>query len=425
MAAITSHTETSVLQIGYQSAIQTASSNMRRITQWGDGAPIADAKRVTFPNQSANQRRRLGRPPILGPRAGGSVGFTVPLRGVPSVLNAAATPVAFSNASALPFQLLWRAILGAELAPTAGSAVVGSTGTPVTAIEVTAGQGSRFVIGQILVVVISGTPYPRRVTNISTDTLTISPPLPSGVAPSVADVVRSTYCYYPGERDSTTFTVEHAQVEASGAVTQRRAIGCYGSGEINLPTNEVASIAYSGTSVNHTDPGDLSVGTNPAAELDGDSLVWTPEYRLADTVSTAPDVAEISSVKINVPRSWQIVPGSVVNGIGSVHEVAGRDAPITIDIEGLFDAAWWTAFEASTGYTFFAHTSYGTGTSARIAGFHAGVTRINGTPMVTALGKLYACKFQLTCEVDTTITGANPVLSTAEIRTANLIFYNG
>lgn len=423
MATVTTHIETSVAQIGVQSTLGTASSNMRRVTLMGDAHPIATAARQVFAHNGQNQRRRVARPPLKGPRTGASVSIPVHLRGVASVLNAAATPVAFDNASALPHQILWRAMMGAELTPAAGSTVAGSSGTPVTTVTVASGHGSRFVIGQIIVIVMGGTPYPRRVTAVSTDDLTIVPPLPS--APSVGDIVRNTYCYYPAERDTTTFTVEHAQVEASGATTQRRAIGCYGGGEINLPTNEPASLTFNATAVDHTDPGDLSLSTDPAAELDGDALVWTPTIYLMNTMTAAPSIAEIASIKITVPRAWQVVPGSTINGVGSVHEVAGRDAPITIECEGLFDSAWWDAFEAGTDYTLLAYTTFGSGTSARVVGFYAGTTRLHGTPQVTDLGKLRAAKFTLVAELDTTIAGATPALSTAEIRTANLIAFRG
>ena len=423
MAGIATHIENSVTRIGVQSSLGTASSNMRRLTLMGDAHPIAGAQRKVFPNTSQGQRRRLGLAPIRGPREGATVALPVHLRGVASVLNAAASPVAYDNSSALPHQILWRAAFGGELTPAAGSTVAGSSGTPVNSIDVASGHGSRFVIGQMIVIVISGTPYPRRVTAISTDTLTIVPPLPS--APSVGDVVRNTYCYYPAERDTTVYTVEHADVEASGTTTQRRAIGVYGGAEFNLPVNEPGSITFNGTAVDHTDPGDLSISTDPAAELDGDPLVVTPTFYLMDTMSAAPSVVDLSSFKVNIPRNWQTVPGSVVNGIGSVHEVAGRDAPITIEVQGLFDAAWMTAFESSTDYSLLFFTSYGSGTAARVAGFYAGTVRLHATPTITELGKLRAVSFVLRCETDTTIAGAAPALSTAEIRTANLIGFRG
>lgn len=423
MASIATHIETSVTRIGAQSSLGTASSNMRRLTLMGDVDPIATAARQVFANTSQNQRRRVGRQPIRGPRTGASVSLPVHLRGVAAVLDADATPVAFNHANALPHQLLWRAVMGAELTPAAGSTVASSSGTPVTSITVASGHGSRFVIGQMIVVVMGSTPYPCRVRAISTDTLTIEPPLPS--APSTGDVVRNTYCYIPGERDSTVFTVDHAQVEASGATTQRRAVAVHGGGEINLPTNEPASVTFNGTALDHTDPGDLSISTDPAAELDGTELVWTPTLYLMDSMSAAPSVADLASLKVNVPRNWQAVPGSALNGFGSVHEVAGRDNPITLEFEGLFDSGWWTAFENGTDYTLLAFTTYGSGSSARVAGFYAGVTRLHGTPQVSDMGKLRAAKFTAVAELDTTITGAAPALSTAEIRTANLIFFRG
>lgn len=420
---IASHTETSVARIGAQSSLGTASSNMRRITLMGDGHPIATAARQVFANTSQNQRRRVGRRPINGPRVGASVSLPVHLRGVAAVLDADASPVAFNHANALPHQLIWRAVMGGELTPAAGSTVAGSSGTPVNTITVASGHGSRFVVGQMIAIVSGGILYPRRVTAVSTDDLTITPPLPS--APSNGDVVRNCYCYIPGERDSTVFTVDHAQVEASGATTQRRAVGVYGGGEINLPTNEPASVTFNGTAVDHTDPDDLSISTDPTAELDGTELVWTPTLYLMDSMAAAPSVADLASLKVTVPRNWQTVPGSVINGIGSVHEVAGRDAPITLDFEGLFDRAWWAAFEAGTDYSLLAFTTYGSGANARVAGFYAGVTRLHSTPQVTDMGKLRAAKFTAVAELDTTIAGATPALNTDEIRTANLIFFRG
>lgn len=419
------HVETSRTRIGVQGALETASSNMRPIVCWGDTNPIGKAKRKTFANQSQTARRRDAKAVVKGPRTDGPIELTVALKRLASVLNASATPVAYSHASALSHQLLYRAIFGAELTPTAGSTVASSSGTPVDTITVASGHGGRFVVGQVFVLVDTAL-YVRRVTGVSTDAVSFHPPLPNGVTPTVGAVVRSTYCYYPGERDSTVFTVDHAWVESGTAEAQRRAIGCYGQGEFTTNVDEVGAIKFTGSSVSHTDPDDLSLSTDPTADDMGGEFTWVPTIYWMTSLAAAPSaVAEITSLKISVPRKWQVVPGATINGKGSVHEVAGRGEPITIEFAGLVEKDWWTAFEAGTKGTLVAYTSDGSDTSARVAGFWVGTAYVSETPEVEFLDRLVSFKATLTAQTDVSITGADPALSVAGIRTANLVSFLG
>lgn len=415
------HIETSRTRIGVQSSIGTAASNMIDIEVLGSAPDVVKSTQRTAPNNAQVRRRREYKAPVKLTKVGSEVAMSCFVKGLASPLLAAASPVAFDNASALSHQLLLRAMLGAELAPAAGSTVAGSSGTPVDTITVATGHGSRFTIGAVIFIVGFG---PRRVTAISSDDLTVSPPLDS--SPSVGTVVRNCYCYYPGETDSTTFTVEHTFVESGTAESQMRAIGVHGQGEMKLENDAPAELSFKGQALDVTGPSDLSISDDPVADDMGDPLVWSPTTWLLSSLSSAPSVtSHVASTKVSIPRKWQRVGGSVVNGVGSVHEVAGRGEPIDIEVDGLFDSDWHTWFTNDTALTLVTWTQVGTGSSARIFGIWAGTTKVVESPGRSAKEALLFSQAKLRAFQDTTVSGAAPALSVAGIRTANCIVFLG
>lgn len=421
------HTETSRTRIGVQaSSIATVAATMKDIEILGGGAgPLAKLMQKTEPNRAQVRRRREYKAPIKLTKAGSPVELATNVKGLASVLGTSATPVAYTNASALSHQLLLRMLLGAELTPAAGSTVASSSGTPVDTVTVASGHGSRFVIGQIIVIErADAAPWVRRVTGISTDALTVFPPLDD--SPATSAVVRNCYQYYPGETDSTTFTVEHTAVESSTPITQKRAIGVFGGGEFKLENDSASELSFKGECLDWTGPDDLSISDDPVADDMGDPLVWSPTFYLGMTSGAAPTVAaDVASIKVSVPRKWQKVPGSVVNGVGSVHEVAGRGEPIEVSVESLYDNAWWSRFASDTALNLLAYTAVGTGSSARVFGFYFPNIRVVETPADEVKEALAFATAKLRAYQATDISGATPALSTAQIRTTNCIVFLG
>lgn len=421
------HTQTSRTRIGAQTvSIATIASTLKDIEVIGPANVLGESTQKTAPNNAQTRRRRDYRHMIRLQKSDSPVKFAAYMKGLASVLNAAATPAAFSAAGAVSHQLVYRALFGGELTPAAGSTVASSSGTPVNSVTVASGHGARFVPGQIIVIERAGeAPWVRRVTAVATDTLSISPPLDTGEAPSVGDVVRNAFCYYLAEHDSQTFTVEHLAREDGTPETQMRALGVHGGGSFKLTINEAAEVSFDGTSISHTTPGDLSISDDPVADDMGDPLVWQPVVWWASSLSAAPTVADISTMSLSVARKWQSVPGAVLEGVGSVHEVAGRGEPLSIDCEGLFDSDAWDDFVAKTEKTFVAYTVVGTGSSARVVGFWCPRTEVIESPTIGAMDALLSRKFKLRPLMATDIAGATPALSTAEIRTSNIVWFMG
>lgn len=421
MSTVALHVETSRTRIGVQSSgIGTVASNMKDLEILA-GDPAAGLTQQTVDNPAQARRRRNYKDKVSLTKKGSPVGLEVAIKRLATVLASGTSPVAFDHADALSHQIVMRAALGAELAPAAGSTVVGSSGTPVNVVSVASGHGSRFAVGSIIIIVGEG---PRRIVAKSSDDLTVSPPL--SASPSVGTVVRNCYCYYTGETDSTVYTVQHVPVESGTPVAEHQMIGAHFSPEFMLEVDNLARLKLSGACLDWTGPGDLSIGDAPAADDMGAPLAWNPTFWLEDSFATLPSPAdEVGTVKIGLPRKWQMVQGSVVNGVGSVHEVAGRGEPIDIDVEGLYDPDWWTRRAASTNLGFVGYTSDGTGSSSRYFGFWCPTVKVIEQPTRGALDALLSSKAKLRAMQATDIDAETAALSTAGIRTANIIFFLG
>lgn len=420
MSTVALHVETSRTRIGAQATIGAAASTMKDLEILA-GDPAAGLTQATVDNPAQVRRRRQYKDKVSLTKKGSPLEFEVALKRLVAALTSSATPVAFDHADALSHQLVMRAALGAELTPAAGSTVASSSGTPVDEITVATGHGSRFVPGSIIIVVGEG---PRRVLAVSTDTLTIAPPL--SASPSVGTVVRNCYCYYTGETDSTVYTVQHVPVETGTPVAEHQMIGCHFSPEFMLEVDNLARLKLGGACLEWTGPGDLSIGDAPAADDMGSPLAWNPTFWLESSFATMPSPAdEVGSVKLSIPRKWQMVQGSVINGVGSVHEVAGRGEPIDIDVEGLYDPDWWTRRAASTNLSFVGYTSDGSGSSIRYLGFWCPTVKVIEQPTRGALDALLSAKAKLRAMQATDIVAETAALSTAQIQTANIVFFLG
>jgi hypothetical protein len=134
------------------------------------------------------------------------------LKAVPS----AAQMTAAGTAGSLSPRIILRHALGTEHVAV-GSTV--ATGTSSTSFAVQAGDGVNFRKGTFILVTISGEPEWTEITNISTDTLTVSPAL--STTPSTSAVVRNLYCYAPAESHSNSLTVSQAFVGDAAARSSR------------------------------------------------------------------------------------------------------------------------------------------------------------------------------------------------------------
>jgi len=406
--------------IGVEGTFGTTSSNMRPLIIASD-PPWPNAGQTTQMIQRTEARpsRRAYQQPVKGMESGSPVAFGVDCKPIATRLNASASPVAFNNASALSHQILWRAAIGAELTPAAGSAAVSYSAPDLT---VTTGHGTRFVVGQWVAVVTSSGLEPRRVTAIATDVLTLSPPLSGTI--SGGEEVRNCYCYYPTEDDTTTYTVEHAPIEAGSNEAQTRGRGVvFNSPEIAVEFGGVPKLTLSGTSAAHDGPGDLSLSESAQTDdmgapfafdvSDGSGVVW-----LASSIASVPSASLIASMKVSYPRQWQAIMGAGgVSSLAAMKEVASPSQPITIELELRGGTAEVTAFASVTARHLILWSVYGSGTSARVIGFHFPNTIPVVEPVVQVSGELAFCKATLIAQRDT--------LASSDIGSANMIVFLG
>lgn len=411
------HAANARTQIGVQSSLGTVASTMVDLVIRGPALPLGGLNRKMLERRDERRYRRQILAPVKGLKAGAPVELTVDAKRVATRLDGSASPVAYDDSGPLSHQILLRAGLGAELDPNAGSVTAGSPST--TSIPVTTGHGSRFAVGQI--VVIGG--YPRRITAISTDTLTVYPALPSSPATGVA--VLNAYQYYPGENDTMAMSVRHCPVEYGVAVElQQQALGVHGSLEITCTVGEIVQYAYKGEAVDWTEPGDLSVTLDTVADDMGAPMVWEPVIYL-QSAGTAPSVVQISEMKVSVPRKWQRVPGPGTEGVSQITEVASHDEPITVEISGHMGTAEWTAFAAGTARWMMAYTQDGSGSDQRTLGVYFPRLVHAVPPTYKIDGALVFFTAVLRAEMATDITATPTPGTTAEISVAPMILFNG
>lgn len=410
-----------VVRIGVESTFGTAASNMKAVLIRSDPPwPLAGKQTKMIARQDSLTSRRAYQTPVKGMEDGSPVVLAVDVKPPSTRLSASATPVAFSNSSALSHQILWRAAMGAELTPAAGSTIASYSAPDVT---VASGHGSRFAVGQWIAYEASGgTVTCHQVTAIATDTLTVQPPLPG--SPTSSEVIRNLYNYYVSEDDTTTYTVDHAPTEAGSNEAQSRGRGCvFNNPGLALTFGGVPQLTLNGTSAAHDGFGDLSLSEAAVADdmgapwafdvSSGAGAVW-----LAASLSSLPSSALITSFALTLPRQWQAIMGAGgVSSIAAMKEVAGPGQPIQIELELRGGTAEVTAFASMTERHLVLYSVYGSGTSARVFGLHFPKTIPAVEPTVQINGELAFCK--------ATLIAKRNDLSTSDLGSSNVIAFWG
>ena len=185
-----------------------------------------------------------------------------------AAMNLKATPSASQltsthSATSLTPRLFLRHALGQEYA-VHGSTV--ATGTSSTQFDVASGHGSRFRRGTLIAVQISGEMEWTLVTGVSTDTITVDPPL-SGT-PATSAIVRNLYNYAPAESHTNSLTAQIAYVGDSAA--QYTFNGCHGSIKFGWGGDwgKIPSMSLDLTATNFVGPSNQSISTATATDED-------------------------------------------------------------------------------------------------------------------------------------------------------------
>ncbi|NBW23245.1 MAG: hypothetical protein EBR82_86405, partial [Caulobacteraceae bacterium] len=252
---------------------------------------------------------------------------------------------------------LLEAILGGE-AKAAGSTVSGA-GSSTTTVDVQSGHGTRFKVGTAIHVEVSSVYYPRVITAIATDTLTVWPELPS--APANGDDVINSYSYFLTESNTKSLTIEDTfTVPSSDAATvQRRLLGCTGGINFSIARDALATFGFDLKAASW-DYGSLSLATTVGSETMGDPIpvtngkIWLQEAG----VSTDNQFFVASMQGTLNPGMQHLLTLGGVQGTSGVARMGGRDSA-EFTVRARIDYDRYTQWSSQTLLRFFAAFPYG------------------------------------------------------------------
>ncbi len=261
-------------------------------------------------------------------------------------------------------ELLFAALGGESLH--AGSTIAASSTT--TVLKVASGHGSRFKVGDVIMVDVGGTPEFAHVQAISTDDLTIQPAL--SASPTTGQDVFACATYFPSETSTASLTFEHAR--AQNSASQWRHTGCVVSGMgVELARNALLGLTFDLAGVRWTGPSSLSIST-----AEGSQTMSAPFANVHATQILCPLGSPVRTQTPMESLSVQLTTGMMnVESVGGADE--GRVGPMrttfgmSADIVLRHDAAMRSGWDPATPYML-AHIVYsGTGATRRATGFIA------------------------------------------------------
>lgn len=297
---------------------------------------------VMVPDETVVQRQFQQRLDVAGPPKC-SYPLSAYLTGTNEAITdgVTATPTAQSK--------VMEAILGGYSAPE-GSLVEAAPSPTTTGCTVTAGDGVRFLEGQIIGLTVSGVVYPRVVASRATDAITWWPALPS--APAGGSVVHNSQTVFPQDRPSASLAVLVEHAVARGNIWL--GMGMQGDLTIDLTRGQLAKWGSSLVGVKYLHDDELATpqggsaiaaaaydGTLPVV-ISGAALHFGPEASSA-LANVAGDLT------LNLAREWTEVPQhDGIEGVAQWHVARSR---ITAELTLPFaDETYHDAWRAQTKY---------------------------------------------------------------------------
>lgn len=341
----------------------------------GDGA-----MREMLDVEDVRTRRADAIQPVQGLEIASKFGLKMYLKATP----AASQLVSGQTGAALTPRLMLRHGLGYEHADEGSTVAAGTSGTQ---FDVHAGEGIRFAKGTYVAVPISGQMEWALITNIATDTITVSPAF-SGT-PATNAVVRNLYSYAIAESHTNSLTAQVAYVgDASAQYTFNGGHGDVAfAWEIGkLPTMSLDITASSFTT------GALSLSTAVATDEMGATAAFQPSvYLAASSTVTRSSTLVCEKFAVEMKNAWEMVRDpSATQTVSAVVDTAGRPRACTAKITLRFDSAYPTAYDAETRYNFCIAWRIGTGANASFWIFQMDNCRLVAEPKLTNVGnRLY------------------------------------
>ena len=262
---------------------------------------------------------------------------------------------------AIPERIVLRHALGTEWAEEGSTAV--NAGSSTTAIVVQTGEGVRFKKGTFIAVTISGAKEWSKITNIATDTLTVSPAL-SGI-PADGAAVQNLYNYAAAESHANSVTIQQANVGATSA--QYTFNGCHGNFGVEFPEfGQLPMMSLDITATSVVGPSVQGISVASATDIMGAPIVFKPEVYIASggTITRGTRV-RAEGLGLEYTNGWEMVrDGAAVQTVAEVVDTGGRPDAVKFTCRTRFDPDWETGFNADTSYNIVLVQRIGTGATA-------------------------------------------------------------
>lgn len=290
----------------------------------------------------------------------------------------------------------------------------GSSGiTAGTTSSVTVDAGVKFAIGQWIAVPVAGALYPAQITNISSNTLSLYPYLPSN--PASGSTCVNLENFYPTENNSGSFTIEHAKAEDTSV--QYRLLGCLANGNFKIAKDELFMFEADVKAADWAS-GSLSISIAEGTSEHTAPMFCNDELVLLQPVSTTSrtNYTLLSiDIKTDFANTYLEEFGGVQGKTGPVRNGTRNIAEVSVKLA--FDPDQYARFDAKTSMFFAYAASKGTGTSKRLSGICLPNCVFKEIPKITEENGIMYLEGVLAAKLNTTHTN--------ELSRSPIIFFCG
>lgn len=369
--------------IGEESAFGTVPSGsfpnaMTRCFPDNEDLIVGDLQTEMLPVTDERVRRFDAQHPVHGLKIASKVG------GLKTLLKATPSASQLSAAGAVG-SLSPRILLRHCFAEYAAVGSVSASSASTTAVTVTAATGVNFRKGTFIVVEnAAGELEWTKITNISTDTLTVSPAL-SGI-PADGAVVRNLYGYVPSDSLQRSLSIQQRFAGESDQSTSHTIKGCYGDLSWDLPVGKKASMTLGLTATDYQFGDTVSVAS--ASDEMGAAFTWKPSVYLTTTAISRIATLPCEGVTLAFADPVEMVRDpSAAQTIHSIVRVGSNTSVVKLGVKLRFDADHDTAFAADTAYSFVLAQKIGTGLTASFWIMEVPVAKLVGQPKRIKIGE--------------------------------------
>lgn len=369
---------------------------MTRAFPLGDGLILEGLAEEMLPVGDERVRRLDAIHPVHGLRIASKVGA---LKMLLKSTKDSAQLVSGASVAALTPSLILDHALGPAMANEGD--VISGTASSTVLINVT--DGTRFVKGTFIAVEVAGQMEWAKITNISTNALTIAPALSAAPATG-GEIVRNLYNFAPAESHTNSLTIQQAFV--GDLTAEYTANGCYGDVSFDLPEfGKLPSMSLALTATNFIGPSAQSpLAAVSATDEMGPAFAWAPSVYLATSVNRAQRLV-CEGATIEFANDWQMVrdPGATQT-VSAVVNTGGRPVAVKATIKLRFDSGYKVAFDADTAYQMIIVQRIGTGTTASFWIWEIPEARLVAQPKLADMGSRLHMELSLEGIQDTTVT---------------------